>query len=184
MANRYLNEIRLIFVAMFALLALLFTIATASRPGKLCRFVSEPLPDGSRLTFLYPAYMSPKPAVVGLTSGLTSIYIGFNHSPTAGSYVDRLFSRVIAKPRKRDDSMEAIVLIPAHGSSQENRYSEELRDGRNVEVREVLFRTVNGARYQVNYGYPEKDTAEYKRYERPILRSLRVLDSSEELPKP
>lgn len=166
---------------------------TVSRPPSYRRYVSPPLPDGSRYTFLYPAHMedvaegggNPSPGVVQnvtvhnreqseTTWDRLRRGVGLRVM-SRGEHVDVLPVQLSLDPRGRFYGVK-------DGRARDRRWSDQWARGGLVGHSEYLEVKRLKMRFYLRHGAPANAEAQFRRHNATVAQSLQVLAPRAEVP--
>lgn len=177
--------VALAFIAVAALVLALMTLTPP--PTRYHRYVSPPLPDGTRYTFLYPAHLRPmsgrpRTEFIAISDG----------SITAGPFlrVTLWLRRFIQRPTGYEMLSTQVLPSPppsthwrrlgSAGREQERREIQESRSGMNIHV--LLVSDAHSQHRFIFDHNASGRTAAFRRDDATIIHSFRVLAPGEKAP--
>lgn len=156
------------------LLVFWLLLSAQSGPSPYRRFTSQPLPDGSRYTFLYPAYLKDvQENGQGASAGVTQNVSIYNRQVNYSSWerLHRWLGRPVAEPMES----VSVLVVPQKQSVIENRQSEGWERGLVRRHNEYLTDSRTRAQFLLMYSCPRNAPAQFERNHLTIVQSLQVL---------
>lgn len=181
MTSPFRSRPMIVAAVALALLSATFYLAWRSAPAPYKRFVSKPLPDGTRYTFLYPSWMYPPPEPPA-----DDVYVDGSHR--IDKFVRAMLWRIGVRTR-------AQTLRPARttGIYVAYRRAPIKADARRVRRREGgdwlhhyvdLEDRRSQNQFSLNYLGSVTDRARFEQAEEVVTQSFRILPPGVPVPKP
>jgi hypothetical protein len=172
------SRIGLLAVSVTALIVILVIGLAAvllSPWSRYRRFVSQPLPDGTRYTFLYPAHLQnvqengtgASPEAIASASVWT-----MNQSVTEW---DRLRGRLGIPAASPAEGIFIIVMPLGRDRVRDRRSSERWSRGGEMRHNEHIFDARTKTQFNLIHRCPQSAAAQFERHNPTIVKSFRVL---------
>lgn len=153
---------------------LLAVLYSGAWPLRYRRFVSQPLPDGTRYTFLYPAHLqniqeNGKGASPEVTQSATVWTM--NQSESQWDLLRRQWGFPVMSPAES----VSVVVIPLKKKVKDSRRSERWTRGGQLRHNEHIIDARTCTQFSLYHSCPQAAASQFERYNPTIVKSFRVL---------
>jgi hypothetical protein len=165
------------------LLVGLAVLLLVSWPPRYRRFISQPLPDGTRYTFLYPSHLQNlRENGPGASPNVTSSVAVSTQNQSLSQW--DLLRRRLGLPVTSPAESVHVVVIPLKKRVQNSRTSGRWTKGdirrHNEHITDARTRT----QFSLYHNCPRDAVAQFERHNQIIRRSFRVLPPGDDVPIP
>jgi len=163
-----------LLLAAVVVVLVLLGIWSSVRPPSYRRFVSPPLPDGSRYTFLYPAHLENMAQGAGGSPEVRSSVSVYTANQSLSEW-DVLRKRVGFRVPSPGENVTVVVIPLKRAPRSSDRRSQRLAGGGRLRHNEYLIDARTKTQLNLYHDCPADAAAQFDAHNPTIVRSFQLL---------